>query len=81
MITANIKINNTSVKCDIKESLLWWQKKRLSYTTTGYGKKIPTSYMINYTNRWYRVYYCCYSNTGTAYIVSNKNKLIVNIYN
>lgn len=34
--------------CDCFENWLWWQKKGLMYTTTGYGKKIPTTYMIEH---------------------------------
>ena len=34
----------------------------------GYGRKIPTDYAIRLGSRWYRVYVCCFSNAGTAYI-------------
>ena len=34
----------------------------------GYGRKIPTDYVIRIGSRWYRVYVCCFSNAGTAYI-------------
>lgn len=34
----------------------------------GYGRKIPTDYAIRLGSRWYRVYVCCFSNSGTAYI-------------
>lgn len=40
----------------------------LSYTATGYGKRIPTTTMVLFNGRWRRVYVCCYSNSGTAYI-------------
>ena len=35
---------------------------------TGYGKKIPSGYMVYYNKRYYRVYFCCYSNHGIPYI-------------
>lgn len=51
-----------------KESLLWWQEKGLSYTSTGYGSRIPTPYMVFFNGRWRRVYCRVYSNIGTLYI-------------
>lgn len=47
---------------------LWWQKQGLSYTASGYGRRIPTRYKVLFNSRWRRVYVCCYSNSGTAYI-------------
>lgn len=57
-----------------KTHLLWWQERGLSYTTTGYGRKIPTSRMVRYNGKWRRVYCCIYSNIGTCYIESGKTK-------
>lgn len=56
---------------DAKISMLEWQKQGLQYTTTGYGKKIPSRYQVKIDSRWYRVYVVCYSNSGTCYIVKN----------
>lgn len=47
---------------------LWWQTKGLSYTASGYGKAIPTSWMVTVNGRKHRVYCCIYSNSGTCYI-------------
>ena len=66
-------------KVKAKENLLWWQKRGLMYTSTGYGRKIPTRYMVKYNNRWMRVYCCIYSNIGTCYIESNKQRIVVDI--
>lgn len=50
----------------------------LSYTATGYGKKIPTRWKVRvFGNRWNRVYCACYSNTGTLYIVHKGERVIV----
>ena len=57
-----------------KVSYLWWQKQNLSYTATGYGAKIPTSWMVRIGKRWYRVYCCIYSNIGSCYIMKNKRR-------
>lgn len=43
-------------------------KAGLSYTATGYGKRIPTRYMVNFQGRWRRVYCCIFSNAGTLYV-------------
>jgi hypothetical protein len=53
---------------DVKISPLWWQERGLSYTASGYGKRIPTTYMVKWRNKWRRVYCCIYSNIGKLYI-------------
>jgi hypothetical protein len=58
--------DGTVVKAE--EKLLWWQAKGLSYTATGYGKAIPTRWMVKVDGRTYRVYCSIYSNNGTCYI-------------
>lgn len=50
------------------QHLLWWQKKGLSFTSSGYGSRIPTSWMVHVKGRWRRVYCCIWSNSGTCYI-------------
>lgn len=64
---------------ECRQKMLWWQEKGLQYTASGYGSKIPTSYQIKHNNKWKRVYCRIYSNIGTLYIVSGKDKLFVNI--
>lgn len=53
---------------EIKINRLWWQEKGLSYTASGYGKRIPTEYMVKFNGKWRRVYCRIYSNCGTLYI-------------
>ena len=62
-----------------KVNLLGWQKRGLSYTRTGYGKKIPTAHMVQLPGekRWRRVYCCIYSNIGTLYVVVNGQEIII----
>jgi hypothetical protein len=43
----------------------------------GYGRKIPTDYAIRLGSRWHRVYVCCFSNAGTAYINTKDHKFLV----
>ena len=53
-----------------KDAPLWWHLRGLSYTASGYGRKIPTRHMVKLpgSNRWRRVYCCIYSNIGTCYV-------------
>jgi hypothetical protein len=55
-----------AVEC--REKPLWWQEKGLSYTASGYGSRIPTSYQIHVNGRWRRVYCRIYSNVGSLFI-------------
>lgn len=57
--------------------LLPWQKRGLTYTATGYGKKIPTSNVVYLRNRKYRIYCTTYSNIGTCWIDFDGHQLIV----
>lgn len=40
----------------------------LMYTSSGYGSRIPTEYMVRFNGRWRRVYCRQYSNNGTLYV-------------
>lgn len=53
-----------------RQVVLPWQARGLSYTRTGYGRRIPTTYQIKPigSRRWRRVYVCIFSNSGTAFI-------------
>jgi hypothetical protein len=57
-----------TVEVPIVEKPLWWQERGLSYTSTGYGSRIPTRYMVQFNGKWRRVYCRVYSNNGTLYI-------------
>ena len=56
---------------------LWWQEKGLSYTASGYGRKIPTERQIKINGRWRRVYCCLQGNIGTCYITDGPNWIII----
>lgn len=73
-----IKQNDNFIEVESKESPLYWQEKGLTYTATGYGKRIPTRYMVRYNGKWRRVYCAIYSNIGTCYIGKLEQNLIVN---
>lgn len=43
------------------------------YSASGYGRKIPTRYMLQLADkRWRRVYVCQISNAGTSYVLVGK---------
>jgi hypothetical protein len=56
---------------------LWWQEKGLSYTASGYGRKIPTVYQVRIRGRWRRVYCYVFSNAGTCYVESGRDWIVV----
>ena len=65
---------------EVKDSPMQHHIAGLSWTATGYGARIPTSYMVRYCNKWRRVYACCYSNIGTLFIGRNiRGGIIVRI--
>ena len=61
------------------EKPIWWQLRGLSFTASGYGKKIPTSKMVKVDGRLYRIYCAIFSNCGMNYIVKGKQKLVIDI--
>lgn len=57
--------------------MLPWQKAGRTLRATGYGKKIPTPQVLRLFGRRYRIYVDQFSNAGTAYIVYQGEKVIV----
>jgi len=55
------------------------RKAPVNRSRTGYGCKIPTTFMLidTETRRRYRVYVMCYSNSGTSYIITQGRMVIV----
>ena len=51
----------------------------LNRSVTGYGPKIPTSYMLKYLNRWRRVYVACFSNSGTTWVNVKGERVVISI--
>lgn len=60
-----------------KLQFLWWQEKGLSFTASGYGRRIPTTHMVRHNGRWRRVYCYIVSNSGTCYIEQGKDWIVV----
>lgn len=66
-----------TVAVESKTNMMRHHKLGLSWTASGYGKRIPTSTMVKYQGKWRRVYCCVYSNSGTCYIGTWANRMIV----
>ena len=71
------KIEYLPYGTELKENWLWWQKKGLQQTATGYGGKLTTTKKALHNGRWYRVYCMCYSNSGSCYIIAKGQKLFL----
>ena len=54
-----------------------WQAAGLSYTASGYGRKIPTAHKIRHNGRLKRIYCCIFSNIGTSYILDHGEWLVL----
>lgn len=82
------------MKAELKHGLLDSEQARLIYepvelferdapasgqTASGYGRKIPTRWMIRWGNRNYRVYAVCYSNVASYYIRRNGNRIFLDV--
>ena len=74
-------------KSNLIYSPLWYHKRGLMQTATGYGRKLTTRWKMRYAGgkdtsrkgRLYRIYYCIFSNCGTYYIVRNGEEINVEI--
>jgi hypothetical protein len=44
-------------------------KLGLTYTASGYGRKIPSPYKVMIGKRFHRLYTCIFSNIGTCYVI------------
>lgn len=68
-----------TARAEYKRAPMRHHRAGLTYTATGYGKRIPTEHMIEHNGRWRRVYCCVFSNIGTLYIGKLSDGQIVNL--
>ena len=69
-----------TVRVESRESPLKWQLQGLTYTASGYGRRIPTRHMVLFNGRWRRVYCYIFSNTGSCYIGKFEDNLRIGDY-
>lgn len=60
-----------TVQVPLKEDPLPWQQQGLTYTASGYGKRIPTIYKVWVGGCWRRVYNYIFSNSGVLFVGRN----------
>jgi hypothetical protein len=53
-----------TTRVPVRETAVPWKGR----TQTGYGRALPTPYMVEWRGRWHRVKCICFSNAGTLYI-------------
>ena len=57
---------------------LWWHKGGRKQTVSGYGSKIVSELMVEFPNgKRRRVYFICYSNAGSPYVIMNKKRVFI----
>lgn len=71
----------TSDTVTVKHDPLWWHDQGLHQTATGYGSKLTSPYKVRFLGRWYRVYYTCYSNVASHWIVARGEKYLFTMVN
>ena len=49
-------------------------------TKDGYGKALPTHYLVQYQKRWYRVRATCYGNSATLWARIGGSDVVVDIW-
>ncbi len=55
---------------------LWHHKLGLTYTANGYGRKLPTRYMLSFNcGRFRRIYATCFSNVASYWVIVSGKKL------
>jgi hypothetical protein len=62
----------------VKEPL-WYHKRGLMQTSTGYGRKLRTEYVVIIDGRRHRVYSSCFSNVSTQYIIKNGKHVTIDM--
>ena len=74
-------IMKSNLTFSTREKLLPWQECGLMYTSTGYGKKIPTTKQLFILNRWRRMYCDIFSNSGVCYVIIDRQEVHVDSCN
>ena len=68
------------LKTELADSPLWWHKRGLQQTASGYGSKLTTRWRINFLGRVYRVYCTCFGNAGTCWFNTRGRRISVSAH-
>lgn len=63
---------------DLIDAPLWFHKKGLQETASGYGSKLTTRFKIRFEKKDYRVYCTLFSNSGSSWFKVKGKKIFVN---
>lgn len=74
MTEATLTLDVDGVQTPAARRPLWWHTAGKQFTASGYGKRIPTEFVVRLEKRWRRVYCCIYSNIGTLYVEGPKGE-------
>lgn len=76
---AHVTTPESQSRVNHKTKPLYHHTNGLTYTSSGYGSRIPTVHMVQVRGKWRRVYAYCYSNNGTLYIGKIADGQFVNL--
>jgi hypothetical protein len=62
---------------ELKREPLWFHKRNLMQTATGFGEQLKTEWMIKIENRWHRIFCRIYSNIGLLFIKKANAKYVL----
>lgn len=54
-------------RSELVDAPMWWHKRYLSETASGYGRRLNSGLKIHFNGRLYRIYVTCFSNAGTSW--------------
>lgn len=63
---------------ELVEKPLWYHKRGLMQTRSGYGRKLTTDKMIHFNGRLRRIYCCVSGNSGSCYIIQDGKWIFIN---
>lgn len=63
---------------ELIDSPLWWHKRGLSQTASGYGSKLTTSRKIHFCGKIYRLYASCFGNAASVWFKVKGKTIFVN---
>ena len=64
-------------RVDLIDAPTEWQKRGLSETASGYGRRLNSGMKIRFEGRDYRVYVTIFSNCGTCWFKTKGRRIIV----
>ena len=73
---AKVRFNKT----DLIDAPMWFHKRHLSQTASGYGRKLATPHKVKHNGRMKRVYCCIFSNNGSLFIMSHNKQINIDVY-